>query len=328
MALVSTEVAMQSLLRLNVTCLTTNGEEDRKLRVVLPNSNTVQQLLHKIESHPECEGKFKELRLMDSGAYLHSQDVLEDVLKESERDLEALPMAESERDDNRWLVDIVQQDYIANRKFREDKHCNYLSCTAGDKMVVRGHTNGWFYCVDESGAAGFLPEWVFEESDASETECMEPVDHMAVRGYQPGLGVVDRICAKTSGYVDSITFYMHDGRHFSYGHGGDRAAEVLLGRDETIQSVTQIEKQSLGEIVVTTSKRELEFRGYFGRGKHFKRHFFECQPGQQIHHLEMHDSVLSGIHEVQIPRGEKRRRSRGTGDRHQRIRLRSNSAQR
>eukprot|EP00438_Fugacium_kawagutii_P025870 Skav233680 [mRNA] locus=scaffold1927:97821:98804:- [translate_table: standard] len=327
---------MQSLLRLNITCLTTNGKEGRKLRVVLSNSNTVQQLLHKIESHPECQGKFKELRLMD-GAYLHSQDVLQDVLKESERDLEALP-AESERDDNRRLVDIVQQDYIANRRFREDKHCNYLSCAAGDKMVVRGHANGWFYCVNESGAAGYLPEWVFEESDASEAECTEPVDHMAVSsGYRPGLGVVDRICAMTSGYVDSITFHMHDGRQFSYGHGGDRAAEVLLGRDETIQSVTQIEKQSLGEIVVTTSKRELEFKGYFGRGKHFKRHFFECRPGQQVHHLEMQGSVLSGIHEVQISRGEKRQRSQGhrgghtggrTGDRHQRIRLRSNSAQR
>ena len=293
---------MESLLRLNISCLAPTGKEVAKLRIALLSSNTVQHLLKKVESHSENIGHF-DLRLKDSGAYLHSDDTLKDVLKESERDLEAVPKnfrsrchhgeggalkarERSRSRDSQLSTVTVQQDYIANEKYLKDPHCNYLSCRAHSSMEICGKANGWVYCRTASGEEGWLPEWVFEED---------------MHGHQPLDGVVtsvvDRIAAKTSGYVDSLTFYMKDGREYRYGNGGYRDVEVWLERDERILSVLQKQKQSLGEIVFTTSKRQLVFRGFLESGKRSaQRNFFECQPGHQIHHLEMQHSVICGIH--------------------------------
>ena len=172
-------------------------------------------------------------------------------------------------------------------------------------MQICGNANGWFFCYDPSGEEGWLPHWVFEDLEESDMDALEPPQLMYGRGRLQGLGVVDRILAKTSGYVDSITFYMKDGREYRYGRdGGHRDAEVMIYKDERIVSVLQREKQSLGEIVLTTSERQLVFKGYFGPGKHFKENSFKCQPGQQIDHFEMQESVLCGIHEVPVPFGE------------------------
>ena len=333
--------AMESTLRLNISCLAPSGKEVRKLRVALPATHTVQQLLQKVEAHPEAEGRsFKDLRLKESGAYLHMEDRLRDVLRVDERDLEAVPL-QSRSPDEHWLVDTVRHDYIPNEKFREDKHCNFLSCRVGARMEIHGRKNGWFYCVDDLGEKGFVPDWVFEDSDLSEMDesTASPASpgqsssheasyevkaekDMYGEGRLQGLGVVDRIHVRTSGYVDSIILYMKDGQVYRYGQGGYRDAEVLLSRDETILSITQKEKQSLGEIVFTTSKRELVFGGYFGTGKQYKQNFFECRPGHQIHHLEIQDSVLCGIHWVDIPNDSNKRKNGLDEDDYKALRLR------
>lgn len=323
LTLVNQFFAMESTLRLNISCLAPSGKEVRKLRIALPSTHTVQQLLRKVEAHPEAEGRsFKDLRLKGSGAYLHMEDQLKDVLRVEERDLEAVPL-QSRSPDEHWLVDTVRHAYVPNEKFREDKHCNFLSCRVGARMEIHGRANGWFYCVDDLGEKGFVPDWVFEDSDPlsetdestaspasptgqASTQVKAEKDMYGEGGRLQGLGVVDRIHVRTSGYVDSIILYMKDGQVYRYGKGGYRDAEVLLGRDETILSITQKEKQSLGEIVFTTSKRELVFGGWLGTGKQYKQNFFECRPGHQIHHFDIRDSVLCGIHWVEIPSNKRK----------------------
>ncbi|CAL1151473.1 unnamed protein product [Cladocopium goreaui] len=323
LTLVNQFFAMESTLRLNISCLAPSGKEVRKLRIALPSTHTVQQLLRKVEAHPEAEGRsFKDLRLKGSGAYLHMEDQLKDVLRVEERDLEAVPL-QSRSPDEHWLVDTVRHAYVPNEKFREDKHCNFLSCRVGARMEIHGRANGWFYCVDDLGEKGFVPDWVFEDSDPlsetdesttspasptgqASTQVKAEKDMYGEGGRLQGLGVVDRIHVRTSGYVDSIILYMKDGQVYRYGKGGYRDAEVLLGRDETILSITQKEKQSLGEIVFTTSKRELVSGGWCGTGKQYKQNFFECRPGHQIHHFDIEDSVLCGIHWVEIPSNKRK----------------------
>eukprot|EP00435_Cladocopium_sp_Y103_P045329 s1455_g13.t1 len=205
-------------------------------------------------------------------------------------------------------------------------------------MQIHGRANGWLYCVDDLGEKGFVPHWVFEDPDPSETDestaspaspgsqastnKVRAEEEMYGEGRLKGLGVVDRIQVRTSGYVDSINIYMKDGQVYRYGKGGYRNAEVLIGRDETILSITQKEKQSLGEIVFTTSKRELVFGGYFGTGKQYKQNFFECRPGHQIHHLEIQDSVLCGIHWVDIPNKSDNKRKNGLEEKYDHNELR------
>ena len=64
LTLVNQFFAMESTLRLNISCLAPSGKEVRKLRIALPSTHTVQQLLRKVEAHPEAEGRsFKDLRL-------------------------------------------------------------------------------------------------------------------------------------------------------------------------------------------------------------------------------------------------------------------------
>lgn len=247
---------------------------------------------------------------------------MKDVLRVEERDLEAVPL-QSRSPDEHWLVNTVRHAYVPNEKFREDKHCNFLSCRVGARMEIHGRANGWFYCVDDLGEKGFVPDWVFEDSDPlsetdesttspasptgqASTQVKAEKDMYGEGGRLQGLGVVDRIHVRTSGYVDSIILYMKDGQVYRYGKGGYRDAEVLLGRDETILSITQKEKQSLGEIVFTTSKRELVFGGWCGTGKQYKQNFFECRPGHQIHHFDIEDSVLCGIHWVEIPSNKRK----------------------
>ena len=298
----------ESLLRLDISCLDPHGSEIRKLRITLPITKTVQQLLQRIESHDGMEGcfyRYDRLRLKESGEWLHSDDVLLDILEPYETDFEAVPTDDGD-DGDHFPIDTVQQQYIPRKEDRQDRRCNFLSCRVGSKMSIYESAHGWIYGADESGTRGFVPAWVFEAPDP-EPHDQAPVPAETCRSHPRTRGVVKQIVAQTSGYVDKLTFHMRDGQEYVYGQGGHRECEYWLDPDEIIVSALQIEKESLGQIVLKTSKRELVFKGYFGPGKHFKQNFFESPPGQQIHHLEIKDSVLCDVHQVHL----RRKRCRG-----------------
>ena len=305
--------ARESLLRLNISCLDPHGSEIRKLRITLPITKTVQQLLQRIESHDGMEGcfyRYDRLRLKESGEWLHSDDVLLDILEPHETDFEAVPTDDGDDSDD-FPIDTVQQQYIPRKEDLEDRRCNFLSCRVGSKMSIYASAHGWIYGADESGTRGFVPEWVFEapDPDLHDEHDHDVVSAETCRSHPRTRGVVKQIVAQTSGYVDKLTFHMRDGQEYVYGQGGHRECEYWLDPDEIIVSALQIEKESLGQIILKTSKRELIFKGYFGPGKHFKQNFFESPAGQQIHHLEIKDSVLCDVHTVHLPSlAPKRRR--------------------
>ena len=247
--------ARESLLRLNISCLDPHGSEIRKLRITLSITKTVQQLLQRIESHDGMEGcfyRYDRLRLKESGEWLHSDDVLLDILEPHETDFEAVPTDDGDDSDD-FPIDTVQQQYIPRKEDLEDRRCNFLSWRVGSKMSIYASAHGWIYGADESGTRGFVPEWVFEAPDP---DLHDEHDHNVVsataetcRSHPRTRGVVKQIVAQTSGYVDKLTFHMRDGQEYVYGQGGHRECEYWLDPDEIIVSALQIEKESLGQIV-------------------------------------------------------------------------------